>query len=319
MESNMPAPWRLAVTLTLVVALPLHAQHNDRRTAAEEFNNMGSRIDTTVALTRGALVDLSSFNGDITVSTWDRDEVKIHATSRGRLRLDSSPSRVSLVESPYRGDYEDDNNHFGYEITMPKSARLLARSVSGDMRLRDVSDIESHTVSGDIQVTNIANRANLETVSGDVTATKVGAGLRANSVSGDIHAKSISGEIAGQSVSGDIVLDDVSSSFIRTETVSGEIHFSGPVDPKGRYEFHSHSGDIDLGLTSGGNDATLYVETYSGDLDSGCSMTLQPGGSGSRMGKRGTFTLGNGGGAHFSIQTFSGDVHITGCRSHGEK
>jgi len=316
----MPAPWRLAATLALVVALPLQAQHHERRTATEEFNDAGSRIDTTIALSRGALVDLSSFSGDIKVSSWDRDEVKIHASSRGRLRLDSSPSRVSLVESPYRGEYEDgDNDHFGYEITMPKSGRLLARSVSGDITLRDVSDVESHTVSGGIEVTNIANRANLESVSGDVTATKVGAGLRANSVSGEIHATSISGEIAGQSVSGDIVLDDVSSSFVRTETVSGEIHFSGPVDPKGRYEFHSHSGDIDLGLASGGNDATLYVETYSGDLESGCAMTLQPGGSGSRMGKRGTFTLGNGGGAHFSIQTFSGDVHITGCRSHGEK
>ena len=316
----MPAPWRLAATLALVVALPLQAQHHERRTATEEFNDAGSRIDTTIALSRGALVDLSSFSGDIKVSSWDRDEVKIHASSRGRLRLDSSPSRVSLVESPYRGEYEDgDNDHFGYEITMPKSGRLLARSVSGDITLRDVSDVESHTVSGGIEVTNIANRANLESVSGDVTATKVGAGLRANSVSGEIHATSISGEIAGQSVSGDIVLDDVSSSFVRTETVSGEIHFSGPVDPKGRYEFHSHSGDIDLGLTSGGSDATLYVETYSGDLESGCAMTLQPGGSGSRMGKRGTFTLGNGGGAHFSIQTFSGDVHITGCRSHGEK
>lgn len=316
----MPAPWRLAATLAFVVALPLQAQHHERRTATEELNNAGSRIDTTVALSRGALVDLSSFNGDIKVTSWDRDEVKIHATSRGRLRLDSSPSRVSLVESPYRGEYEDDDdNHSGYEITLPKTARLLARSVSGDITLQDVSDVESHTVSGEIEVSNVANRANLETVSGDVTATKVGGGLRANSVSGDIHAKSISGDIAGQTVSGDIVLDDVASSFVRTETVSGEIHFSGPVDAKGRYEFHSHSGDIDLGLTSGGNDATLYVETYSGDLDSACSMTLQPGGSGSRMGKRGTFTLGNGGGAHFSIQTFSGDVHITGCRSHGEK
>lgn len=316
----MPVPWRLAALVVLIVALPLQAQHGQRQSAVEEFNDMGSRIDTTVALSRDGMVDLSSFSGNITVGTWDRDEVKIHATSRGRLRLDSSPSRVTLAESPRRGEYEEgDDRRFGYEVTLPRSARLLVRSVSGDLRLRDVSDIETHTVSGDIEVTNAANRAILETVAGDVTVTKVGRGLRVNSVSGDIHAKSITGEIAAQSVSGDIVLDDVTSSFVRTETVSGEIHFTGPVDAKGRYEFHSHSGDIDLGLTSGGNDATLYVETYSGDLDSACSMTLQPGGSGSRMGKRGTFTLGNGGGAHFSIQTFSGDVHITGCRSHGEK
>jgi hypothetical protein len=315
----MSAPWRLAATLGLLVALPLQAQHHERRSAADEFNNMGSRIDTTVALGRGGIVDLSSFNGDITVGTWDRDEVKIHATSRGHLRLENSSTRVSLVEDPYHGDYDDEDDHMGYEVTLPKSARLLTRSVSGDIKLRDMTDVEAHSVSGDVEVSNIANRAVVETVSGDVTATKIGAGLRANSVSGDIHATGITGEVAGQSVSGDIVLEDVTSSFVRTETVSGEIHFSGPVDTKGRYEFHSHSGDIDLAFASGGSNATLDVETYSGDLDSGCEMTLQPGGAGSRMGKRGTFTLGAGGGAHFSIQTFSGDVHITGCRSHGEK
>lgn len=320
----MPSPWRPAALAFLVVALPAQAQHHERRSMIAYGGDTTTRIDTTVALDRAGLVDLSSFTGDITVITWDRNQVRIHAVSRSRLRLDSSPSRLSLVETPYgRGDYDEDEDErdgpSGYEITMPKSARLLVRTVAGDIKLRDVSDVESHTVSGGLDVTNVANRAILESVAGDVTVVHVGGGLRVNTVSGDIHAKAITGEVAGQSVSGDVVLDDISSSLVRTETVSGGIHFTGPVDPKGRYEFHSHSGDIDLSLTGGGSDATLYVETYSGDLESACSMTLQPGGSGSSMGKRGTFTFGNGGGAHFSIQTFSGDVHITGCRSHGEK
>ena len=110
----------------------------------------------------------------------------------------------------------------------------------------------------------------------------------------------------------------MTSAFVRTETVSGDSHFTGPVDPKGRYEFHSHSGDVEVDLTGGGGDATLEVETYSGDLDTSCKMTLQPGGSGDRMGKRGIYTLGHGGGAHFILKTFSGDVHISGCRSHGD-
>ena len=88
-------------------------------------------------------------------------------------------------------------------------------------------------------------------------------------------------------------------------------------DPPARAEFSS--GDVDLDLTGGAGNATLEVETYSGDLETGCSMTLQPGGRGDRMGKRGTLTMGNGGGAHFVLKTFSGDVHIRGCRSHGDR
>ena len=202
---------------------------------------------------------------------------------------------------------------------MPKSARLLLRSLSGDMKLHDVSDVEAHSVSGDMDAANIASHAIFETVSGDVTVVHAAAGVRANTVSGEIYAKQITGEVAAQSVSGDIVLDDVNSAFVRSETVSGDTRFAGPVDPKGRYEFHSHSGNVQIDLTGGAGDASLEVETYSGDLDTSCAMTMQPGGNGSRTGKRGTFMIGKGGGAHFILKTFSGDVRITGCRSHGDK
>jgi DUF4097 and DUF4098 domain-containing protein YvlB len=320
MEPIMHAPWRLAALAILVIALPAQAQHHKSRSHRDDQNDVESRIDTTVTLSRSGTVDLQSFSGDITVVGWDRDDVKIHATSEGQLRFDSSPSRVSLVESPEdRNDSDDDDGHAGFEISMPKSGRLLLRTLSGDIKLHDVADVEAHSVSGDMNVANIASHAVLESISGDVTVIHVTAGARVNTVSGEIRAKQITGEVAAQSVSGDIVLDDITSSYVRSETVSGELHFSGPVDAKGRYEFHSHSGDVDLSIASGANDATLEVETYSGDLDTSCSMTMQPSANGSRMGKRGTFTIGHGGGAHFILKTFSGDVHITGCRSHGDK
>jgi hypothetical protein len=320
MEPNMFVPWRLATLALLVVAIPVQAQHRNRKSHSDARDAAEFTLDTTVALSRSGTVDLQSFSGDIAIVAWDRNEVKIHATSHSQLRLDSSPSRMSLVENPQdHEDYDDDDRHHGFEISMPRSARLVARTISGDVQLRDVADVEAHSVSGDLDATNVASHAVLETVSGDLTVTKVSAGLRASSVSGDIRARQITGEVAAQSVSGDVVLEDVTSAYVRAETVSGEVHFSGPVDPKGRYEFHSHSGDVDLDLTGGGGDATLEVETYSGDLDAGCSMTLQPGGRGDRLGKRGTFTIGHGGGAHFILKTFSGDVHLRGCRSHGDK
>ena len=323
---NMPAPWRLAALAAFIVAIPAQAQHRSAKSHHEERDRSDDdvefKLDTTVALGRNGTVDLQSFSGDVTVMSWDRDEVKIHARSKGDVRVDFSPSRVSLVESPRgRGDYTDDddeNKDQRFDITVPKGARLLVRTISGDVRLRDVADVEAHSVSGDVDAANVATHAVLETVSGDLTALKVSGGLRANTVSGDLHAKQVTGEVTTQSVSGDIVLADVTSAYVRGETVSGELQFSGPVDPKGRYEFRSHSGDVDLDLTGGGNNATLEVETYSGDLDAGCSLTMQPGARGERMGKRGTFTMGNGGGAHFILKTFSGNVHIKGCRSHGD-
>lgn len=316
----MLVPWRLATVAFFVVAIPLQAQQRDRKSHGGYNDDAEFTLDTTVALSRSGSIDLQSFSGDIRIVAWDRDEVKIHAKSRNGIHFDSSPSRVSLTENP--GDHEDHadmGRDYGFELSVPKSARLVMRSISGDITVRDVADVEAHSVSGDLNATNIASHAELETVSGDLTVTNASAGLHASTVSGDIQARKITGEVSAQSVSGDLTLDNVTSSFVRSETVSGEVHFTGPVDPKGRYEFHSHSGDVDLDLTGGAGDATLEVETYSGDLETGCAMTLQPGGRGDRMGKRGTLTMGNGGGAHFVLKTFSGDVHIRGCRSHGDK
>jgi hypothetical protein len=322
MEPLMFAYWRVATFAFLVIAIPLQAQHRNKKGHDDYRDNAEFTLDTTVAFSRSGSIDLQSFSGDITVTAWDRDEVKIHAKSRNDIRFDASPSRVSLAENP--GDHDDEDHmdmgrDYGFEISVPKSARLVMRSISGDLKVDNVSDVEAHTVSGDLNATNITSHADLETVSGDLTVANAAAGMRASTVSGDIQARKITGEVSAQSVSGDLTLQDVTSSFVRSETVSGEVHFTGPVDPKGRYEFHSHSGDVDLDLTGGAGDATLEVETYSGDLDTGCAMTLQPGGRGDRMGKRGTLTMGNGGGAHFVLKTFSGDVHIRGCRSHGDK
>jgi DUF4097 and DUF4098 domain-containing protein YvlB len=320
MEIHMIAPWRALALACLTMALPLSAQSKRHRSTSDEFNNSEIRLDTTVSLSKDGSVELSSFSGDVKVNSWDRSEVKIHVISRSRVHFDNSPAHVTLIESPLHGEYDDDDeDHTGFEITMPKSARLMVRSVSGDLVINDVGELEAHTVSGEVAVSNVAGRAVLESVSGDVKVDHVGSGLRANSVSGDVRARSIVGELESQTVSGDLELTDVKSASVRGETVSGEVHFSGPVDPRGHYEFHSHSGDVTLNLAGGGADATLELETYSGDLDSPCAMTMQPGGTGARSGKRGTFTLGNGGGAHFIIRTFSGDVRITGCRSHGDK
>jgi DUF4097 and DUF4098 domain-containing protein YvlB len=322
MERMMLVPWRLAALVFLVAAIPLQAQHRNKKSYSDE-DETEFRLDTTVALSRSGTVDLQSFTGDITVVAWDRNEVKIHAVTYSPIHLDNSPSRVSLMENPdehenHNEDHENDR-HNGFEISMPKSARLMIRSISGDVNVRDVGDVEAHTVSGDLNAANIASHAALETVSGDLTVMNVSAGLRASSVSGDVTARKITGEVSAQSVSGDVVLEDVTSAYVRTETVSGEVKFRGPVDPKGRYEFHSHSGDVDLDLTGGAADATLEVETYSGDLDTGCAMTMQPTGRNERMGKHGIFTIGRGAGAHFVLKTFSGDVHVTGCRSHGDR
>lgn len=293
--------WIFAAAAALALSAPpsLAAQRDSGD--SDEFR---SRIDTTVALSRNGTVDLSLVSGEIVVTSWDRSEVRVRATSeRGILRFDVSPSRVTLGVRSDRGRMGDTH----YEVTIPASARLVAQGVSGDISTRGGSDVEAHSVSGDVEVLDATGRVTVESVSGDASAQHVGAGVKASTVSGELTLSDVTGDVDASTVSGDIILDGVKSSFVRTNSTSGDVHFSGALDPKGRYEFNSHSGDIEIGVPGGG--ATLDVHTFSGDVDSDFPMTLLPGSRSGGRGKGMQFTIG-GGGARISAQTFSGDITI---------
>jgi DUF4097 and DUF4098 domain-containing protein YvlB len=297
----MARSWIIAAVAALALSVPptLAAQRDSGN--GDEFR---SRIDTTVALSGNGTVDLSLVSGEIVVTSWNRSEVRVHATSeRGILRFDASPSRVTLGVRSDRGRLGDTR----YEVTIPRSARVVANGVSGDVSTTGGSDVEAHSVSGDVTVVDATGRVSIESVSGDASAQKVGAGVKASTVSGELTLSDITGDVDANTVSGDIVLDGVRASFVRTNTTSGDVRFMGTLDPKGRYEFNSHSGDIRIGIPGGG--ATLDVHTFSGDVDSDFPMTLQPGSRSGERGKGMQFTIG-GGGARITAQTFSGDVTI---------
>ncbi len=297
----MERPWIIAAVATLALSVPPTLAAQRDRGDSGEFR---SRIDTTVALSDNGTVDLSLVSGEIVVTSWNRSEVRVHATSeRGILRFDASPSRVTLGVRSDRGRLGDTR----YEITIPRSARVVANGVSGDVSTNGGSDVEAHSVSGDVRVANASGRVSIESVSGDAIAEKVGAGVKASTVSGELTISDITGDVDANTVSGDIMLDGVRSSFVRTNTTSGDVRFTGTLDPKGRYEFNSHSGDIRIAVPGGG--ATLDVQTFSGDVDSDFPMTLQPGSRSGGRGKGMQFTIG-GGGARITAQTFSGDVTI---------
>ena len=297
----MCARFYTAMCLAAVMAatpalLPAQRQHRD------DDDDASSRIDTTVALSAGGVVELSLISGEIKVTSWNRDQVRVHATSEdGLLQFDASSGRVSLSVRSQHGNMGDTE----YQVTIPAGARLITHSVSADITTDGGSDVEARSVSGDVAVSNATGRATIESVSGGLKARNVGRGLRASTVSGDVEANDITGDIDAQSTSGDIVLSGTKSSFVHTQTVSGETRFGGTVDRAGRYEFHSHSGDIQLAVPSTG--VTFDVNTFSGDLQSDYPMTLQPG---SEVGhKHMEFSI-NGGGARVTAETFSGDITV---------
>jgi DUF4097 and DUF4098 domain-containing protein YvlB len=303
-----PSPLILAAAA--VMALPLSAVAQDNQGLQIRGLN---RIDTTVRLDRGGAVDLSLVSGRIRVTGWDRSDVKITASiETGRLRFDANSSRVSLSveDSDNQGRRGHRHNNVGdaqFVVSVPRGSRLILEAVSGDVMARgSQGEIEATSVSGDVDVSDGVRAVSAEAVSGSVHVSQVNGNVRTEAVSGDLRAENVSGNIEASSVSGNIHLVGIQSKDVRTETVSGDITYSGSIEPSGRYSFEAHSGTIRLNIPRGAG-ARFSVETFSGDVTTDVPVTIPPGSK--RREGRMDFTIGDGR-ARVTANTFSGSIVI---------
>lgn len=293
----------LVTLLSFALAGTAGAQH--RRDYDRDYR---SNVDTSFTFERRGLVAITIGAGDIVVTSWDRDQIRVHATSEsGGVRLDAGPSRMSLELANGYGHGGDAR----FEVTVPIGVRIVARAQSGDIAITGTQgEVDARSQSGDIKVEGAANRLDIGTLSGDIEAHGVIGDVQIKSVSGDIKMTDFKGDFEGESVSGSIELRNAAGRYVRSHTTSGDLVYEGSVDPSGRYELSAHSGDIRLDIPSNAS-AQLSVSTWSGTLDSDFPITLRPGehGIGSGQAKRFTFDIG-GGAARISAETFSGDISI---------
>jgi DUF4097 and DUF4098 domain-containing protein YvlB len=266
------------------------AQQERERAAAERRARVAARrgpeqtetFSRTVRIGRNGTFDLSNVSGDITVTGGGGDEVRIEAIKRvrgnaaeARALLDAIQIQVAersgLVE--VRTELPPRRNWSGgvdYMITLPNSANVTLRAVSGDVHASNVrGELRAETVSGDVIASQLGRVRTLKAVSGDIQITDVEGGeLTAGTVSGDVIARGLRVKaIDLESVSGDVRFTDVESDRVNLRTINGDIEYSGRLARSGRYDMQSHSGDIRLSPT-GTPGFDVDASTFSGDIRS---------------------------------------------------
>lgn len=303
----MHARYFWAVVFTAATALSASAQakdrDRDRDRDRDDDSDYASRVDTILPLGRNGTVEIRLHTGEIMVTGWTRNEVRVRGTSeRGVISIDATASRIDIGTRPEHSR----RGEATVEITVPEGTRLTVAGSSADVSVRGVKgEVEVTTMNGDVEIDNATSRVSFESVSGDVTVSRVQGDLRGEAMSGEIGVTDVTGEVDVESVSGDLTLHNVRSKSVRAETVSGTIEFEGRTEGGGRYDFASHSGDVRLMLPSALS-ALISVETFSGTIDSDFPITLQPG---QRHGKEFEFQVGDGG-ARIGATSFSGGIYI---------
>jgi len=291
-----------AIGVLVLVALPAIAGAQ-RRSFDREYR---SRIDTTIAFDKNASLVVSAGGGDVVITGTTGDQLRVRATSDDDdIRFDATRSVVELTTARRGSDSR-------FEISVPIGARVTARTQSGDISVRGTrGEVNVTAQSGDIEIDDVSGHLEVRSFSGEVTASNIVGDVQISTQSGDLQLSNVRGEIEVSNTSGDISLRSITAKNVRARTTSGDVVYDGTIDPAGRYEFVSHSGDVRLNVPREAS-AQLTVSTWNGEIESAFPITLKPGehGIGSSTAKRFTFSIGSGA-ARITAETFSGDVTVS--------
>jgi DUF4097 and DUF4098 domain-containing protein YvlB len=308
----------LAILLGLAVALSsIAALAGDREKYEEKF-------EKTEALARDGKVFLINVSGDIEITSWKEDQVRIEALKVSQASsLDKARENAGLVtievtreagavriETKYpegRGFWGGRNIDVSvsYKIRVPEKAAVDVKSVSGDVKLVSIGGAAKiDSVSGNVDVLGAAG-LEAKVVSGDMTLEGILGDAYLKSVSGDVHATGIKGSVEIESVSGNIELKDVSEArTVKGKTVSGDVTYVGTILAGGNYELATHSGNVELRIPPA-SAFDFEAKTFSGVIDS--DFPIETIGRISPKEIHGTV---NKGGARIRLASFSGDIEL---------
>ena len=209
----------------LTFALGAHAADH-RGSLTEEFHQ-------TYAITSDGRIELDNINGDVHISSWDRNEVKVDAVKYAdtKERLDEAKIEVDSGKDylSVRTKYPGHNNNWNwgshnnpasveYTLTVPRTARLD----------------EIKLINGALDITGIA---------GEVRASCINGRLDGNNLSGRAELSTVNGRLEAK-------FDQIAKQSVELNSVNGSVSLTIPSDSNAEIEANTVSGNInnDFGL-----------------------------------------------------------------------
>lgn len=254
----------LQLSLLAVCATPL---------ASQQINPSSRQPDVHIVktLAPGSTVDVHNLSGDVHVFAGNGNTVEINGFKHGSRRYFDDVT-LEVVESPdgisicsmfkdadmectshglrvHDGDHDHDLD-IDIEVTLPKSMRVSANSVSGDVTVTGAEGIvKAGSVSGDVEMEHLrASSVAAGSVSGDINVS-----IDAFTGAGDLSFKSVSGDVT-------VTLPAGTDADVTMRSVSGDLDTDFPLTLNGRMDRHA----LEARIGKGGRQ--LEVATVSGDV-----------------------------------------------------
>lgn len=263
----------------------------------------GAAQDTTVAVERGTRLHVENHRGEVVITTWGRDAVRVRAVDLGdrqRLSVSRSGSVLRVRPDGTRGPQDAD-----LEVVMPAWMDLRVEGNQLDVGVRGAEgEVSVETVGGDVVVEGGAGLVSVRTIQGEVAIRGAVGRIEAVSVNEDVTLIDVGGDLYVETTNGDITLRDARSTSVRATTVNGDIEYAGTIRDNGRYVFATHNGDMSVTVPRETN-AMVTVSTYHGEFESDFPVRL----TGATRDRQFNFTLGSGS-ARLELESFNGEIRL---------
>lgn len=307
-------------TIFIFLLLPVSGLAHARNPTPDHRRG-NQQVERTVAADPRVIVSACVISGNLTVHSWDRNEVRARITDGVQIeltRLDQDKSRAAselkLTGQRNRPTRNTSCLPFGdVELQVPRGASMKLQTSSGEISATEVFRITATSQSGTITLFKVHGEADLTTIGGKMSVRESTGAFKLHTIGGSIDARDLGPMTAGDlfeasSVGGEISLDRIQHQRLKVNTVSGEAAFAGPLSRGGLYSFQSISGRLRLSLPANSSFRLSGSLGTGGELRSDFNVTTEKGSKYSPM-RTVSAIVGNGD-ASITVSFFSGSIQI---------
>ncbi|MDE3000184.1 MAG: DUF4097 family beta strand repeat-containing protein [Gemmatimonadota bacterium] len=203
-------------------------------------------VERSVEFLPEGRLTIVNVNGDISVSSWDRNEVKM--TALKRARAESEEAARSLLE---KTTVQFDRTEEGIDIRTDapkKPGRNRNVSVAYTVTVPREIDLELKTVNGSVDVENVSGAVDAKTANGRIGLTGIVGAIQARTTNGEIGLLEVLGTINAKTANGSIKAEVGGSGEqqheIRAATTNGGIEVTLPKGLKANLKASTVNGKI---------------------------------------------------------------------------
>jgi DUF4097 and DUF4098 domain-containing protein YvlB len=291
------------------------------RNPAVDRNRSNQQVERIVAADPHVTVSACVVSGDITVHSWDRNEVRARISDGVQIdltRVDAGKSQTATelkltVQGPRSTRGASCLPLGDVELTVPRGASVKLQTSSGEISATEMANVTATSQSGTITIEKGHGEIDLNTIGGEISVRNSTGAFKLHTVGGSIDARDLGPASAGDSleagsVGGDVTLDRIQHQRLKLNTVGGDVTYAGPLSRGGHYSFQTISGQVRLLLPANSSFRVKGTLGVGGELSGDFNIAVEKASDYSPM--RSVDAIVGKGDASIDVNVFSGEIQI---------